>query len=107
MIEESTVLILGSGASRPYGYPTAKGLRLDICKNFIDNYKPLVSGDILGKAEIEEAERFVSHFNKSDIPSIDLYLALTPRFLDIGKRAIVLSLLKAELESRFREDVSD
>ena len=41
MITEDTLLILGAGASFPYGYPTGKELRHIICKEFPIEYDAL------------------------------------------------------------------
>ena len=39
MITEKTVFILGAGASKPYGFPTALELRKDIIYKFPNLYK--------------------------------------------------------------------
>lgn len=111
MITEETVLIIGAGGSVPYGYPTGAGLRRDICTNFPDYYVGLYTSTPKVRHELEtekyrEAETFCKIFKNSSIESIDRFLSINhEKYGEIGKKAIVLSLLKAELESKFREDV--
>lgn len=108
MIEKRTVFILGAGASKPYGLPTAKELRWDIIQNFRKRY-----GDHLiahretekeracrGYPMTHEAEKFCEVFNgPNGMESIDLFLSRQPRFREIGKLAILLSILGHEREN--------
>lgn len=110
MIEKRTVFILGAGASKPYGLPTANELRRDIIQNFRKRY-----GDhLIAQRETEkervrrgypmthEAEEFRQVFDgPNDMESIDLFLSRQPRFREIGKLAILLSILCHERENRF------
>jgi len=112
MINEETLFILEAGASCPYGYPTGKELRRIICKEFPINYKNLLdrkaypNQDIIDDDDkIQIAQKFVDIFFKSSTPSIDLFLARNPNFLNIGRMAIALSIWESEKKSRFREDV--
>jgi len=110
MITDKTVFILGAGASKPYGYPTGRGLRNDICMNFLNRIEKLAldAGWTPHDFEIEVkpiAQDFVQAFYKSSTPSVDLFLASNPQFSGIGKRAIVVSILEAERGSGFREKV--
>lgn len=111
MITESTVFILGAGASVPYGYPSGKQLRWDICKNFVNRIISL--GPIHHHPEpevkviLEKARPFCEAFFKSSTSSIDLFLNRNRDFSEIGKMAIVASILEAERGSRFREDMPD
>jgi len=115
MIEKRTVFILGAGASCPYGFPTARGLRAKIIGNFVSAYEALLHArqipgvDVAngGYPSITEAKQFVSHFDESSTESIDLFLSRHPQFERIGKIAIALALLKAEHESQFRERVKN
>lgn len=113
MITEETVLIVGAGGSVPYGYPTGAGLRKDICENFPENYVGLYTstpkvGHEFETLKYREAETFCKIFKNSSIESIDRFLSINHEIYgEIGKKAIVLSLLKAELESKFREDIEE
>jgi len=113
MIDKLTVFILGAGASVPYGYPTGNELRLNICNKFTQKIESLLIANSANlsddeiKDTLEEARRLTDTFFKSSTPSIDLFLARNPIFSDIGKKAIVTSILECEKNSRFRERISD
>lgn len=109
MIGEETVFILGAGASKPYGYPTGVGLRQKIITEFRNHYhfNTVVHQQVetLKEDLINYSESFIKRFNLSSTKSIDLFLSRNPKFIDIGKLAIKLSIYNSELESKFREDV--
>lgn len=70
MIEAKTLLIVGAGASVPYGYPTGKELRDELCnpaklRGLSDHYKIHERG----------IELFCQHFKASGLTSIDAFLA--------------------------------
>ncbi|MBI5604931.1 MAG: hypothetical protein HY879_16450 [Deltaproteobacteria bacterium] len=111
MITEDTLFILGAGSSFPYGYPTGKELRRKICKEFSQDYSVLLNRraspdpDYFSEDVIQNAENFANIFFKSSTPSIDLFLSRNHNFSEIGRKAIALSIWKAETNSIFREDV--
>jgi hypothetical protein len=117
MIRANTVFILGAGASKPYGYPTAAGLRAYICENFPGMIRGLSFGrmstvaaptaDMLRDRMYNEAWGLADKFKRSSTPSIDLFLARNPEHSDIGRNAIVMSILEKEKRSRFHEDMDD
>src|SRR6267378_303056 len=71
MIEKRTVLILGAGASMPYGFPSGSGLRRHI---------------------IEYLDELLS----ADTTSIDVFLERRTEFVEIGKAAIAATLIPLE-----------
>jgi hypothetical protein len=112
MITKNTVFILGAGASVPYGYPSGKELRWNICKNFVSRIIGL--GNIIPhhpESEVQDilkkARPFCDTFLKSSTSSIDLFLNRNRHFSEIGKMAIVGSILEAEKNSAFREHMLD
>ncbi len=115
MIEKRTVFVLGAGASCPYGFPTARGLRSDIIANFVSRYKKLltdreglgVAGINSGYPRLEDGRDFEKRFDRSSTESVDLFLARNPALAEIGKMAICMSILFAEQNSHFRERVKD
>lgn len=112
MITKETLFILGAGASVPYCYPTGNELRNDICRNFEKRIVELTEKDPesspLDVRQIsKEAHEFTNVFFNSSTPSIDLFLARNRHFSEIGKKAIVLSILESEKNSRFRENMLD
>ncbi len=108
MIKKRTVFILGAGASCPYGFPTASGLRDDIIGRFRKDYGnhvvSLRDKDWVhrGYPDMSIATTFLNAFDTPNTTeSIDLFLSRQPRFKTIGKLAILLSILRREGESRF------
>ncbi len=109
MIENKTVFILGAGASCPYGYPSGKGLRMEICSQFCQRYKGYILNDPKLKPDLEgkliKAREFTEIFHKATTKSIDLFLSVNSEFEEIGKTAIALSIFGTEKNSHFREHV--
>ena len=101
MIRNSTVFILGAGASAPYGYQKGSDeLRDDICLNFKTDMSALKesSGGDYGalKDLMQSADDFVERFQNSRIRSIDKWLSWNDSYRDIGKLAIVNAIVKRE-----------
>jgi hypothetical protein len=75
MITTPTVLVLGAGASYPYGFPTGKGLRDLICETFSSTNA--MASQLLGSLNPEgtrfapdEFFQFREAFLKSGQPSV-------------------------------------
>ena len=98
MITTPTVLVLGAGASCPYGFPTAKQLRNDICEAFSSRDTP--ASRLLGDnaAPAKKFLEFREAFWKSGTPSVDAFLEGRPEFLNVGKLAIAYCLIPYENE---------
>jgi hypothetical protein len=112
MITDNTVFIVGAGASNPYGYPIGTELRLEICDMFPKRLNLLLagSGDIIMESAlpiVRDALSFCQRFRDARIKSIDRYLAINPEFSEIGKLAIVLSILDVERRHKFDETLQD
>jgi hypothetical protein len=100
-----TVLVLGAGASYPYGFPTAKGLKDLICHQF--SAPGAEASQLLScrnpegsKFEPEEFSKFREAFLRSGQPSVDAFLARRSEFLDVGKLAIAYCLMPYEREEK-------
>ncbi|MBI2795956.1 MAG: hypothetical protein HYX65_04535 [Gemmatimonadetes bacterium] len=87
MIRTPTVLILGAGASAPYGYPLGDVLVQRIVE--ISGRGGLLYQD-LGWSE--DLERFQTRLHGSEVASIDDFLASNPKFAELGKIGIVAAL---------------
>jgi len=104
MITKKTVLIIGAGASKPYGYPT--GLEL---KNSILTYLESAKAreqllHIFGFEDIFVTE-FLEAFRLSGRNSIDQFLEYRPGYMEIGKAVITMVLKEHEdLRSLFNSD---
>lgn len=112
MISENTVLILGAGASKPYGFPTARELRKDIIFNTIPllkNYadKNGKSADFDDHPYVKKVKEFIEIFKNSSTSSIDLFLSRNKDYYNIGKEIITLLLSNYEIESKFREEIKN
>jgi hypothetical protein len=99
MIRDETVFILGAGASAPYGYPVGSAFKDDICLHFKSDIDSLMgssqsSNDLMDL--VEQADEFTNSFQRSRVRSIDRWLSLNRHFANIGKLAIVNSIVKHE-----------
>lgn len=95
MIERNTVLVLGAGASKPYGLPLGFELRRNILNMRLADFHDVdfYSGD-LGPDRF--FDRFKSAFQEAGDLSIDAFLGANPDFMEIGKLAIAACLLPKE-----------
>jgi hypothetical protein len=103
MITKSTVLILGAGASKPFGYPTGKELKKTIC----DNLGQWEDGFFRSAVNLDAVRDFKEHLTKSPDVSVDAFLEYRPEFLTIGKLAIASALIPLENESALFDDQYD
>jgi hypothetical protein len=98
MISIRTVLVLGAGASKPYGYPTGAQLvpliRANLEKSANSPSRQLVE---LGHSP-SQISSFVRKLVDADYDSIDEFLRHNLEFEEIGKRAIAQVLLEKEFE---------
>lgn len=100
MIEAGTVLILGAGASQPYGFPLGGELRELIIKSLnspqCEEYKLLVSCGF-GAGHISD---FANNLNDSVHETIDDFLADRPTYREIGNHSIAITLMHCESHGR-------
>src|SRR5438445_5956235 len=106
MITQQTVLVLGAGASKPFGFPSGKELLERITRQ-ICGHKPDQStlGEALlafGASELDVAQ-FGSALHHSQRNSVDAFLEFRPEFLNVGKAAIIASLIPYESPARLFE----
>ena len=103
MITNDTVLVLGAGASMPYGFPSGHDLFFKIKKDLINQSqdKRYLWGRLrtLGIKE-EVISDFQDALNYADSPSVDAFLEHRPEFLRVGKLAIAINLIPYEDEKR-------
>lgn len=119
MIDEETVFILGSGSSKPYGFPTDADLRIRIIEDFNNDYLSLpYTSDFSSKflkferdKRTENVKEFIERLrNTEGIATIDEFIGINKKFESIGKTAIQLYLLECErkyLENRHNNYDSD
>jgi len=97
-IKLPTVLILGAGASHPYGFPLGVELRDLICEQ---------TTDIRFTAPLRQfgfepgtTKEFGQALQHSGFGSVDAFLEASPEFAAIGKTAIALTLLPLEQRAK-------
>lgn len=105
MIEKPTVLILGAGASMPYGFPS----NLDLMNKILIELKPnalhKLSRQIIDLGISPDfIEKFINSLSMAGKLSVDEFLEHNPKFSEIGKLAITLTLVKYEIEARLFEE---
>lgn len=91
MITQKTVLILGAGASMPYGFQSGPELLAEIVEGEPGNWRmsrPLCECGF----QANHVERFLNALSRSGIRSIDRFLGLRTEFADVGKAAIILKI---------------
>jgi hypothetical protein len=106
MITTPTVLVLGAGASSPYGFPTAKELEELICEKFKspETRASVVLSSIESPYSAKQFFEFREAFLRSP-QSIDAFLQRRPEFLEVGKLAIAYCLIPFENEANlYRAD---
>lgn len=107
MINIPTLLILGAGASNPYGYPLGTELKDNITKDlltFINNNNEEHWARDLGFSK-ELIFRFARNFEFSKSYSIDSFLAhQDEEIVEIGKIAIVNQISKCEDPKKLFQD---
>jgi len=108
MIKKKTVLVLGAGASAPYGFPTGAELRKKIINDY-DSIATAIGDDGIqyDKESLKEVFRFFAYkFRDSGTSSIDLFLSQQEKNdIDLGK-ALILSVIRhCEHVSKYNEDI--
>ncbi|BDZ68582.1 hypothetical protein [Methanobacterium ferruginis] len=97
MIETRTVLILGAGASAPYGYPLGNTLKSKIANSL--HYMIQKEYGWIQDSDIpkELIKQFIDSLNQTRRPSIDSFLAKQKEeFTEIGKIAIAHQIAQCE-----------
>ncbi|MDA0835366.1 MAG: hypothetical protein O2955_11755 [Planctomycetota bacterium] len=97
MISKHTTLILGAGASHPYGFPTGRDLYTRVCQSrlFPSPQQKIHEQIIEGKFR-----NFREQLAMSGQQSVDSFLEHRKELLETGKQAIACELIKLEDENR-------
>lgn len=103
MADKKTVLILGAGASKPYGLPLGSELRLLILGTHAGLLDKLYTSPGTALITPGLGQRFQAAFRGSQEYSIDAFLGKRSEFSEVGKHAIVRALLPLEDEARLLE----
>jgi hypothetical protein len=91
-----TVLVLGAGASNPYGYPTGKELKRIIIDHITSSSSRM--HNVLSYQAIDDKKivAFRKAFLRSGQVSIDAFLEHQPQFTELGKLVITAVLAEKE-----------
>ena len=94
-----TVLVLGAGASQPYGFPVGFELRDAVCEQMADwRYRRVVEASFgVSSARTKEFGQVLQH---SGFVSVDAFLEAEPTYAAVGKLAIALALVPLERHAR-------
>jgi len=100
MKKYNTVLILGAGASKPYGFPVADELLSQIKQSLIRNHE-FHSSLLKGNYIASDMKKLSESLHKTQVDTIDEFLASpvcrnNNKYADITKYAIAYSLLAKE-----------
>jgi len=96
VIANQTVLVLGAGASAPFGFPTGRSLLLRIGEGLRQPTSALrVNLEPLGYAE-QDLEALGRDLALSMQPSVDAFLENRTKFVDMGKAAMSAALIPYE-----------
>jgi len=92
MITRSVVLVLGAGASKPYGFPLAK----ELLRTAIALEGEAL--DMLRRARFtdDHIATFTDQLESSQLPSIDAFLEYRPEFTEVGKALMAYYLVSHE-----------
>jgi hypothetical protein len=108
MIARRTVLILGAGASMPFGFPSGSGLMTQIISRLSEPNDRMRSLITEAGFEADAINDFHNALKKSGKRSVDAFLEHRTEFLEIGKIATVCILLPLEREEDiFRHNESN
>lgn len=105
MITRRLVLVLGAGASMPYGFPSGRGLKMQIISSLEPGtdspmFRQLRDADFPTK----QIGEFQNALKKSAKQSVDSFLEHRIEFLKVGKAAIACALIPMESEQSFFSD---
>jgi hypothetical protein len=105
LIDKRTVFVLGAGASCPYGYPSGEQLRKQICLDLRGRYQKYAEKNNISGHQIGEVGDFIEKFERSNNPSIDLFITLNKNtnLVKTGKYIISHEIFCSERRSCFGE----
>jgi len=102
-----TVFVLGAGSSADYDFPVGQRLCQLVCDELAANYDHGVSLRQHTDYKDKEITDFCRQLRMSGQPSVDAFLEYRTEFLDLGKAAMAVILVKYEASDRlwdFRDD---
>jgi len=104
MVDIETVLVLGAGASKAFGFPTGEELVKRICLFLSQERYFNIYYQTAGHYSPEIAERFPKVLKQANPFSVDAWLEHNPNYIEVGKVAIAIALLYCEKQSSLRPE---
>jgi hypothetical protein len=95
MINQKTVLILGAGASMPFGFPSGSGL-IALISQMLEPNRTAIPRLLIEHGYEKQIKEFKHDLIHSGRSSVDEFLEYRTEFLDIGKETIAAALLEFE-----------
>src|SRR5687768_9260193 len=99
MIRRPTVLVLGAGASQPYGFPSGAGLATEVARNLASlrgRFVRDIAEALHGNLDETMVRDFVRDFAASGRTSLDAFVESRPEFIDLVKHAMAAVLIPFE-----------
>lgn len=97
MLSKPTVLVLGAGASRFYGYPLGGELTGELIRSLSNAEKHSLGKELIALGwESSVMKQFAEELLLSQHYSVDAFLEDRPEFTELGKLAIAAALLPRE-----------
>jgi hypothetical protein len=100
MIKRKTVLILGAGASIPYGFPSGRKLRDIICTELLEERTQLFQAVRAAGFDDDQITRFRDTLRGAGLDSVDQFLERRHEFHGVGVTAIAAALIPFENEQK-------
>ena len=114
MISCNTVLVLGAGASMPYGFPSGVGLIQEICTSVEDRSTPyhlvrialngLLPQEVTFGDPEEHIQNFTTRLRDSELYSVDRFLAENKKYSTVGRMFIAAIIRSCESADMFNAD---
>jgi hypothetical protein len=104
MIKRPLVLILGAGASIPFGFPSGRQLLIRICKRLGESSTKFSRLLTQIGFKYESIHSFTEQLLNSMLPSVDTFLEKRPEFLEVGKAAIAAALIPYENRDQLKRN---
>ncbi len=103
MIDHPTLFVMGAGASKPYGFPSAFGLLQEVFRSLqrVEDRKAL---SYIGFTDIDQMQSLMKDLTESGFNSVDEFLETRTEFLELGRAAIVLCIARLERDQNFFKD---
>lgn len=93
-MEEYTALVIGAGASKPYGLPLGVELRDQVAKlRPTQHLERILAVSNLDRNDLVQFQQSLKH---SGEPTVDKFIDRRPEYSILGKTAMAVCLLKAE-----------